>query len=482
MDFIFTDGLRGRSLSKQALDKEDDRNLDSVMDSVKTPRLPEIPNVLHADLTRSVSHLGGVRKFVIDNPKDQELKKRERLWQYHKKNRGAMVRLKGLNRMLSKSTEEKLDRIDTERKSESDNEVEKSPREAKKIPKIRARLKMESRNSSGGSNSESSKKESKESSKDTSVKYTYSSALTIGNSIYSQLRGKEQDNGEYLQKGSMDSGKNKRSIVNSIDKLPDLSSALTKLGYMKLTKNVVHYGGGFFGRHQDKRYTELRRSVSSIESCNRPDVYTCDNTFYGSMHHLDSMVEASRIKFETPRSLNKLDSKSSKENPVRMSEDSRKPEEKRPKPRASDSVKKAPFQQHVTPRATNVSEKSNKSEVSLKLEKCNASVKSDKNSEITLEPQKSKGVDNKLETAKVVRPGSDISLDIPKDKYGPSSQVRDVRSSRSPWMYGVNPYRWTNKSAITDEDKSWVEYAMQNTDVIDQTAYDDFARTKSHKS
>lgn len=479
MDFIFTDGLRGRSLSKPVLDKEDDGDLDSVMDSVKTPRLPEIPNVLHTDLSRSVSHLGGVRKFVIDNPKDQELKKRERLWQYHKKNRGAMVRLKGLNRVLSKSTEEKLDRIDTEGKSESDNEVEKSPREAKKIPKIRARLKMESRNSSGGSNSENSKKESKESNKDTSVKYTYSSALTIGNSIYSQLRGKEQETLEYFQKVPVDSGKTKRSIVNSIDKLPDLSSALTKLGYMKLTKNVVHYGGGFFGRHQDKRYTELRRSMSSIESCSRPEVVSYDNALYGSVHHLDSMVEASRIKFETPRSINKQDSKINKENHVRGSEDSRKLEDKKPKPKASDPVRKVPFEQQVSSRATNVSEKSNKNDVSLKSEKYDAYVKSDKISEITQENQKCKGMDDKLQ--KVIRPGSDVSLDIPKDKYGPSSQVRDVRSSRSPWLYGVNPYRWTNKSAITDEDQSWVEYAMQNTDVIDQTAYDGFARTKSHK-
>ena len=89
MDFIFTEGLRGRSLTKPALDEDDDA-VDSAMDSVKTPRLPELPNVLHTDLSRSVTHLG-VRKFVIDTPRDQELKKREQLWQFHKKNRGAMA-------------------------------------------------------------------------------------------------------------------------------------------------------------------------------------------------------------------------------------------------------------------------------------------------------------------------------------------------------------------------------------------------------
>ncbi|XP_062597231.1 uncharacterized protein LOC134258707 isoform X2 [Saccostrea cucullata] len=471
------------------------------MDSVTTPRLPEMPNVLHRQLSRSMTNLG-VRKFLIDNPKDQELKKRERLWQFHKRNRGAMVRLKGLNPVLSKSTD-KLDGIDTERKSDSENEEEKSPREAKKIPKIRSRLKMESRNSSGGHSDSGVKKDSKESSKDSNAKYTYSSALTIGNSIYSQLRGKEHETMEHIPRlpGPIDCGKTKRSIVNSIDKLPDLSNALTKLGYMKLTRNVVHYGGGFFGRYQEKRYTELGRSMSSIEAGSRPDVTNQDVTMYGSMNQLDTMVETSRVKFETPRPLNRLD-RGNKENQVRKSDDSRKL-----KTKVSDSVKKPLSEQQSSSKAidsnaesdNNVTEFSQENQMSkgesdksgdevtqekqsykmgeLTREKTSRR-ESFKNGEQTQGNQQSKTKDTKLEVNRVTRPGSDISLDIPKDKYGPSSQVRDVRTHRSPLMYGVNPYRWTNKSAITDEDQSWVEHAMQNTDVIDHTVYDCFARTK----
>lgn len=462
MDFIFTEGLRGRSLTKPALDEDDDA-VDSAMDSVKTPRLPELPNVLHTDLSRSVTHLG-VRKFVIDTPRDQELKKREQLWQFHKKNRGAMVRLKGLNPVMSKSTEEKLDGGEEEKKSDSDNEGEKSPREAKKLPKIRARLKMESRNSNS---SNSDKKENvKESNKDSNVKYTYSSALTIGNNIYSQIRGKELEFTESGARPPMDSGRTKRSIVNSIDKLPDLSNALTKLGYMKLTRNVVHFGGGFFGRHQEKRYMDLRRSVSSIDNSSRPEVVKSEKGLYGSMNQLDTMVETSRIKFETPRTHLKLENRYDKEIQVKKSEDSEKSEDiKTPRTAIPESVKKPPSEkQEPTKTYSNLG--------------------SNEKSEFSLEIKKSKGKDSRLEEAKPVRPNSDVSLDIPKDKYGPSSQVREVKSNRSPWghAYGMNPYRWTNKGAIRDEDKAWVEHAMQNTDVIDQTAYDCFARTKLPKT
>lgn len=449
-------------MTKPALDPDED--VETAMDSVKTPRLPELPNVLHTDLSRSVTHLG-VRKFVIDTPRDQELKKREQLWQFHKKNRGAMVRLKGLNPVINKSTEEKLDgETEVEKISDSDNEEEKSPREAKKLPKIRSRLKMESRNSNS---SNSDKKENgKEPSKDSNVKYTYSSALTIGNNIYSQIRGKEQEFTESGSRPPIDSGRTKRSIVNSIDKLPDLSNALTKLGYMKLTRNVVHFGGGFFGRHQERRYTELRRSVSSIDNSSRPEVVKSDKGQYGSMNHLDTMVETSRIKFETPRTHFKLENRYDKEIQVKRSEDSEKSEDlKTPRPAITESVRKPPSEKR-------------------EATKTNLIIRSSEKSELPQENKKPKGKESRLEEAKPVRPNSDVSLDIPKDKYGPSSQVREVKSNRSPWghAYGMNPYRWTNKGAIRDEDKAWVEHAMQNTDVIDHTAYDCFARTKPPKT
>lgn len=264
----------------------------------------------------------------------------------------------------------------------------------------------------------------------------------------------------------MDSGRTKRSIVNSIDKLPDLSNALTKLGYMKLTRNVVHFGGGFFGRHQEKRYMDLRRSVSSIDNSSRPEVVKSEKGLYGSMNQLDTMVETSRIKFETPRTHLKLENRYDKEIQVKKSEDSEKSEDiKTPRPTIPESVKKPP------------SEKQEPTKTSLNLGP-------NEKSEFSLEIKKSKGKDSRLEETKPVRPNSDVSLDIPKDKYGPSSQVREVKSNRSPWghAYGMNPYRWTNKGAIRDEDKAWVEHAMQNTDVIDQTAYDCFARTKLPKT
>lgn len=45
----------------------------------------------------------------------------------------------------------------------------------------------------------------------------------------------------------MDSGRIKCLIVNFIDKFFDFSNVFIKLGYMKLIRNVVYFGGGFFG-------------------------------------------------------------------------------------------------------------------------------------------------------------------------------------------------------------------------------------------
>lgn len=42
----------------------------------------------------------------------------------------------------------------------------------------------------------------------------------------------------------------------------------------------------------------------------------------------------------------------------------------------------------------------------------------------------------------------------------------------------MNFYCWINKGVIRDEDKVWVEYVMQNIDVIDQMVYDCFVRIK----
>jgi hypothetical protein len=51
-------------------------------------------------------------------------------------------------------------------------------------------------------------------------------------------------------------------MLKSSEKFPEVSSSLSKLGYLKAGKNAVHYGGGFFGRNgnNDRKYADLHRS------------------------------------------------------------------------------------------------------------------------------------------------------------------------------------------------------------------------------
>lgn len=193
-----------------------------------------------------------------------------------------MVCLKGFNLVMSKSIEEKLDGGEVEKKFDFDNEGEKSLREVKKFFKIWVRLKMEFRNFNSLN---SDKKENvKELNKDFNVKYIYLFVFMIGNNIYFQICGKEL---EFIESGVrlfMDSGRIKCLIVNFIDKFFDFSNVFIKLGYMKLIRNVVYFGGGFFGCYQEKWYMDFWRFVFFIDNFLRLEVVKSEKGFYGFMN------------------------------------------------------------------------------------------------------------------------------------------------------------------------------------------------------
>jgi len=73
------------------------------------------------------------------------------------------------------------------------------------------------------------------------------------------------------------------------------------------------------------------------------------------------------------------------------------------------------------------------------------------------------------------RQASEISLDIPADKFGHTSQRKE---EKFPPSHGTRPYRWNNKPNLSVCDKGWVEREIGKNTVVDNSTYDTFARTK----
>lgn len=77
---------------------------------------------------------------------------------------------------------------------------------------------------------------------------------------------------------------------------------------------------------------------------------------------------------------------------------------------------------------------------------------------------------------------SDDSLDIPEDKYGPTTHSIDRKLAiRKPWEWKPSPYRWIDKPYIRESDKPYIERIINKGEIIDEFHYDSFARTKPLK-
>ncbi|KAK3084110.1 hypothetical protein FSP39_008321 [Pinctada imbricata] len=331
-----------------------------------------------------------------------------------------------------------------------------------------------------------------------SPNYTYSSALTIGNSMNSKHQGYEREKYESPSPNGSDRSK-KRSISNASERLPEFSAALTKLGYLKLTRNVVHHGGGFFGRHVDKRYADIRRSYSMLENEKRQQEIMQQHynsnlkDQYGSVQHVNH-VDATPLKViqHSSRSVDGKENEKPLSSSLHLDLSYQKQDESRAKlkPITNDSQRRHDerrrrmeaevFALDHRPLIIQYDRRSNTSVSPIKREGSEKREKlSQRDSKKNSKQQKS---NSHLTPDSDDRPTSNASLDIPLEKFGSSSQLRESRQQKSPWVYGVNPYRWTSKSAVTDDDKPWIERAMQRTEIVDKTTYDGFARTKPVKA
>ncbi|XP_060067307.1 uncharacterized protein LOC132547553 [Ylistrum balloti] len=477
------------------------------MATVNGPLLPKIDKAFNVGsvghLDNSKKHIGKLRRYIIDNPRDEGLKRRETLWDFQHKNRGALVRVKG--ETSGKEFVKDQDGRKSPNGAENDQEIDKIGEtdkcrniKALQFKKLKKKQRLESRVLLGSNELTDVR------GKDPSV--TYSTALRIGSNIFNQMKGTEQSTSS--SHSTIYSEDVKKAIVRSIDKLPDLSASLSKLGYLKMTKNVVHYGGGFFGRHSERPYAKLKRSWSTLSP---PEVrerihgrivapttapppqdktekatklikkrleYLDTLSIQQSSSHKTSMSSrddengsvstgdnSSKRTFKTLVSQNSQQTISNDKRSLPILDHARKREKRLRKLR--DQQVARVFTPMITKQ--NLEEKREKTERKIFMEANDSRQR--KLSVIRRDHSKAKSdLDHNFKRV-VSEPG----LDLPKDKYGPTTHSRE---NKRPSMYGSNPYRWTSKTSLSLDDRTWVKRTMQQADVVDHSAYESFARIK----
>lgn len=450
------------------------------METLKTNVFPAINRDEH-ELVRSHTQLF---KQTIDNPGDHDLKRRQTLWSFQHKNRGAIGKFKNGDSTVSISFD------DTDTKKEEENKVKSNKRFS--FPRLKQKVKETSTVSV---------------SDDTiAVKREYSSALRIGNSLYEQLRIKQKlDNNSSTSKNN--------NALKSIRKFPEVASSLSKISYLKSTKNVVHYGGGFFGRstQPERRVTDLRRSATMV-SPTESRSFVAEKQLEKKPHHCslrDVGNEGSTTKEKNLRSdpekgdiltvcSQEISEKIFPEKSVKHSTHKRKSDKVNDnKPKKS---KEELIEQEILSEKFSISfdkqciddiERNSKNGVDENEKKRNEAWQKD----IDLKVAKRESENKQLKREPMTRhckasqtqfsscddrSESDLSLDMPEDQFGPSSHKMDEGAMRQlSAAYGLNPYKWTSRSSLTEHDKTWVKKALEKTELIDSTAYDVFARKKS---
>lgn len=480
------------------------------------------------------SKVGG---FVIDTPKDEGLHSREQLWTFQQRHRGTGI-TKSNSRTLIKIKEkcdsEEITNINNKRddnentKVKSNKDINDGPLSPKGKPKgvLTFRQKPNSKVVDSQSNVSSA-------SSTRSGRVSYSSALTIGKTLYNHIRSEYKD-----EMKAIHSEKMKNKITKSLDKFPELASTLTKLGYMKVAKNVVHYGGGFFGRQADKRYPEVCRSLTSIEDkgphilkfrCSKIDDENVEHRnlpgkeareLSKRLGNLESIpiVQKTLRQNSCPESLLEPQDESSSENSTdaKPKQCSSRYDDKKSlfllehARRKEDRDKRIQIleeqQKNALPPAPIISKHSfverrikfeNRSKkVTFSEVTCISPVLSAKNTTKRTKVECETQTDGPMEMIESPKPAikkafqksispperavSDMSIDLPSHKYGPTTHSKIVRDEQQ--AAKVNPIAWRNmRNEDSENDNEWVKRVIETSNLVDDTAYDTFARTKFPK-
>lgn len=501
---------------------------------LKTPKVAQKVSLVTPRMDVDVTGVSfkNLRTHVIDHPRDDGLKQREQLWNFQQKYRGAA----GKQRSISVSMSRSASAADCTEKIEADRKLLKS---VKSDPTLSLHARFRRRyfnklNMSPVRRQESSPDITKRNGtverngmdkKNSRIQRLYSSGMIVRNSLYNQIRGTEQEDKR------IDSADNSSIIeamekFGSLEKLPDISYSQPPLT-SRFMKTLNHYGR----RYGDptSRMMQLRRSLTnlsdgSLSSPQRRLLIVSRREVSFHMDCIDSDNDDNDDDDEDNDGDDEEDDDEDDDEDIddecNIDDDALRSQRKESLLSIRNNVTLVNSEEDLELIDSHHSEKCQKEANNAKVV-CNSNVvKPDVNNhhsnnlrscgstdqtssalqvssvvfERKTDPDKIKDSENNKAKRslskqckkdkgddKDERPSSTDSLDMPKEKFGPTTHSIDRKLAiRKPWEWRPSPYRWTDKS-VKESDKPYIEKIINRGEIIDEYTYDAFARTKPLK-
>ncbi|KAL3856711.1 hypothetical protein ACJMK2_011434 [Sinanodonta woodiana] len=471
---------------------------------LNVPKLSAGLQVLSSKVSYSMPQISqppNVRTHVIDNPRDDGMKQREELWSFQQRYRGAIGKLKSLSETIRPKYKPDLDpfeRNDEEKRSKTSSSNSQSMRGHHRIRRSNPRLKVFQRLESltvdrleGNDGTDHLRETDRP-----GIQRMYSSGLIVRNSLYHQIRDGTNRNDQRLVQ-SIDDHKLVQSLerLGPLEKLPDIAAA-------KVRTELKSYYGKMGGSTIPKRYLHLRRSYSNItdmESTRRKLLIVSKREeHHASLTKLDSIDSNDGEEEQSSNSSEARDGNNSRENTRGSLMPITRDTHKTALSTISQTILETDIDESRSgkqtlvkpeyPRSSLVSLSQSASQLvtqntstNRNVQKRNTSPRKDNNStsKSNIINSSLKPPDSEVEQKTGQRTPSDLSLDIPKERFGSTTHSEDKKPHlrRKPWEWRSNMYRWTDKT-VRESDKPYIEKVINKGEVIDELIYDSFARTK----
>ena len=496
------------------------------------------------DVDVSLKNLG---TQLIDHPRDDDQRHREKLWSFQQKYRGAAIlKLKKSNscneaddkKSTDSATDEQTDadqsdsRYQTVSRNVSDTSISLPSRFKKRLNQRNLSVCgfRPGENNNVASRTKSESKEPKDGEKqkqeELKIERLYSSGLLVKTNLYNQLRNAENQ--------SPDSSRLAESLQKygpGLERLPDIqypgSKSLNYSKQLKVFKSVSAYQNSKnMGRFITQKTFTLRRSFANsdlgpskiklrlverrkdyetnadsgdsneaddIDDLQADEDDECDNDNGDDKHnrggvqkhpeHVDIRHNVTEINtqddikvpyfHEDDRENAHLDLRNEQTffvQPMSTTKAERK------------KYRRTDFDKNIQAENFNKYFERNSAKHKVKeswtpSKETDSNTNADQNNKSAVKERlKKNSADNKHDC------DSDDSLDIPDDRYGPTTHSVDRKLAiRKPWEWRPSPFRWLDRSFVRESDKPLIERVINSGDIIDQYNYDSFARTKPLK-
>ena len=503
---------------------------------VRTPKVTKKVSLVTPRMDVDVTGVAfkNLRTHLIDHPRDEGLKQREQLWNFQQKYRGAVTKQRGSNATIARSASA-ADFNKTEGDSKGLKSVSSEP-----TISLHARFKRRYYNklsmASVRSNNEVSPYDSKvkkltnESNaidkKQSGIQRLYSSGMVVRNSIYNQLRGADEQD----EKRSESAGNARLAEAvekfGALEKLPEISYSQPPLT-SRFMKTLNHYGRRY--GDPNSRMMQLRRSLTNLSDssiCSRQKRLLIVSRREVSMHMdcidsdndgdrqdenedddddddddddedideysgNDEALRAQRLcsqdldqkrgsLFSIRSNVTQVNSEDDLEQiDNQHAENAHLKEDNKARGCGSANVQLHVNNHNSKSLNSSGADGQDPLQVSPVVFECKS--ENDRKDSAKLKNTSPKLCKKDKLESKDERPASTDSLDMPKDKFGPTTHSIDKKLAiRKPWEWRPSPFRWTDKN-VKESDKPYIERILNKGEVIDEFNYDAFARTKPLK-